>query len=435
MSCVKITASDEEVITYLNTLWYGNDINLINNKFYKFFTFFSNKVYNFINPFKLPNIKNNLSELKKIGFSIYNNNTTNNEQPIENNNLENDFIIVEEFINSNYENRINILKRSDIFGKKICYCTIFYKYKKGPLNDPNSFRYFINHHNTIKILDRIWYKNVINKSNNLPDPDIFKVQLIKNNTSSLINIANYNTLSINNVILIDLIKAYDSIEWDILRELLYHSLIRKMNFIYATELLEQYMCIITNRIITYMKKIIKLSKSIPTGLPSSMLVFTFIIEEIIIRWLVENSLNFKINVDFIINIYIDDIYIKILNYSKTDIIIESLINIFKKYKLYVNFDKSRISSNLHCNIFNELTSNDLYLGIPFTRDINLYMSIIINECNKKYNLNYNWMNIYTILNSDINLEQKQLLTGYLNYKLNPILNNIPLIDFIKNFIT
>jgi len=166
-----------------------------------------------------------------------------------------------------------------------------------------------------------------------------------------------------------------------------------------------------------------------------MLVFTFIIEEIIIRWLVENSLNFKINVDFIINIYIDDIYIKILNYSKTDIIIESLINIFKKYRLYVNFDKSRISSNLHCNIFNELTSNDLYLGIPFTRDINLYMSIIINECNKKYNLNYNWMNIYTILNSDINLEQKQLLTGYLNYKLNPILNNIPLIDFIKNFIT
>ena len=42
------------------------------------------------------------------------------------------------------------------------------------------------------------------------------------------------------------------------------------------------------------------------------------------------------------------------------------------------------------------------------------------------------MNIYYILNSDINLEQKQLLTGYLNYKLNPILNNIPLIEFIKN---
>ena len=97
MSKIKLEASEEEVITYLNTLWYGPDINdsLMNNKIYKIYTYFVNKIYNFRNPFKLPNIKNNLSELKKLGFSIYNNKNINNEQPIENNNIENDFIVFE----------------------------------------------------------------------------------------------------------------------------------------------------------------------------------------------------------------------------------------------------------------------------------------------------------------------------------------------------
>ena len=417
MSLIKITASETDTINYINTLWYGSQLYNNDSRLYKIFRFFNNIYYNYRYPFRLPNIRNNLSELQKLGFLYYNGRQTNNEQPIENNNLENDFIMVEEYLNSNNNERINILQRTDIKGKKICYCTIFYKYKKGstildsyPTDNLDNFRFFINHHNTIKILDRIWYKNVLEKSiNNMPDPTIFKVKLITSaEPSNLINIANINTLSMDNIVLLDLIKAYDSINWDVLRDLLYSSLLRKMNILFATELLEQYMCIITNRVITYMKKIIKVSKSIPTGLPSSMLVFTYIIEEIIIRWLSENINYFHINIDFILNIYIDDIYIKIINLSKTNIIIESLTKILNKYKLNISYDKSRISSNLNNNTFKILCNTDLYLGIPFTRDIPLYLSIIINEFYKKHNLPYTWFDIYNIIQSNDN-QHKQLI--------------------------
>ena len=444
MSHIKITANDKEIINYLNKLW-NDPPRTNNNRFYNIFTYFANIYYNYMNPNKLLDIKKNISELKNIGFTLYNGTKINNEQPIEHENIDQDLITVQEFLNGNNDTRKELLNKivgRKRKGKKICYCTIIYKYKRGlqvldnyPTNNLDNFRFYINHHNTIKILDRIWMQNVIiNSIDNLPDSNIFKVKLIKNDDpSELINVANNNTLSIDNVILLDLIKAYDSINWDVLRELLYYAMRRKMNIIYATELLEQYMCIITNRVVTYEKTVIKVSKSIPTGLPSSILVFTYIIEEIINRWLFENTNNFQINIDFIINIYVDDIYIKILNLSKTNIIIIILIKILNKYKLNISQDKSRISKNLNNNTFKELKYNDLYLGIPFTRDISVYMEIIINECNKKHNFNYTWRNIYDILTSSSH-EHKKLLIGYLNYKLKPILNNMTIVDFIHTFI-
>jgi hypothetical protein len=204
----------------------------------------------------------------------------------------------------------------------------------------------------------------------------------------------------------------------------------------SVELFEQYMIILTNRIIKYKNHIIQVSKSISTGLSSSLLVFTYILEEIFLRWLDENIGTFQINIDFILNIYVDDIYIKILNFEKKDIIINSIIEILSKYNFNISYKKSRISRNLLNNNFKELSPNDLYLGIPFTRDKTLYMPIILNECNKNYNSNYTWNQIFEILNNEIikNNKKKRKLNSYLNYKLKPILNNMNVKDFIEDFL-
>ena len=445
---ITITARDEDIIKYLNDLWSGITLK-VNNIFDNIFIFFTNQIvnifYNNSSSYNIQIIENNLSKLQNLG-NLYYNNKNNNDELIDilNNNFENDKKFVIEYLNSNNETRKKMLYKFDSNQNQICICYVKSKYKHGsqnvntyPPNNLENFRYFIKHHNIIKILDRLWYNNVLNNSNFMPNHDIFIVQLQKNNEpSKLISSANNNTLSIDNVLLLDLVKAYDSVEWIILKDLLFSNFKRKMNYISSVELFEQYMIILTNRIIKYKNQIIKVSKSISTGLPSSLLVFTYILEEIFLRWLDENIYNFQINIDFILNIYVDDIYIKILNFEKKDIIINSIIQILSKYYFNISYKKSRISKNLLNNNFKELLPNDLYLGIPFTRDIPLYMSIILNECNKNYNSNYTWNQIFEILNNEIikNNKKKRKLNGYLNYKLKPILNNLNVKDFIEEFL-
>ena len=315
--------------------------------------------------------------------------------------------------------------------KKISYCTVFAKYKSGDKSQPENYRYFINHHNTIKILDRIWYNEIITLIQyNLPNKDIFKLPL--NKMTSIIDVVNNNTLSLQNVILLDLQKAYDSLEWDIIQKLLYNNLSKKMNSFYAADLVNQYMTIISNRIVRYNKKIVQIYKGLPTGLPSSSLIFTLIIEEIILEWL--NSNNYIINIDFILNIYIDDFYIKIINLNKTKHIISSLIKILNKYKLIINYSKSKADITLNLSEFNVLTEKDLYLGIPFTRNIGLYKKIILEELYKKHKLTYSWSEIYDIISSD-NHEKKSLLTGFMNYKMSPLMSSSDnLITYIKSIL-
>ena len=66
------------------------------------------------------------------------------------------------------------------------------------------------------------------------------------------------------------------------------------------------MVIMKNRNFLYNNRKIKVNKGLATGLPSSTLAFTIIMDEIITRWFAET--NYKNNEDFIINIYVDDIY-------------------------------------------------------------------------------------------------------------------------------
>jgi hypothetical protein len=62
------------------------------------------------------------------------------------------------------------------------------------------------------------------------------------------------------------------------------------------------------------------------------------------------------------------------------------------------------------------------------------MQIILEKCHEKHNftINYEWIDIYNILNNNNN--KKLILINYLNYKLKPILNNMSIIDFLKNFL-
>ena len=423
-----LNCDDDIVITYLNTLWYGTYYNNISfMKIIVYITSFFSKIYNSPYTF-ISNVKNNLYNLRKLGLHVYHNMTLENEMLINEEVFNTEINYAYNYIYGNQFNRIDIMK-------KICYCTIFPKYKSGDGSRPEHFRYLINHHTTIKILDRLWCYEVIKKcGTNLPDYDIYKVNISKayiNN--NLINVADNNTQSINNVVLLDIIRAFDSLEWNILEELLISNLTRKINSYYANYFVNYYMTIIKNRIVRYKKYEIKVNKGIPTGLPSSTIIFTLIIEEIIYRW--TNKYKFKQYHDFILNIYVDDIYIKIINNSKTKLIINSLMSYLNKYKLYINFKKSRADINLNL-AFTQLTNKDCYLGIPFTRDKYLYSTIILDNLYQKHNLRLNWLEIFDILNSNEYDNRKSILYGFLNYKLKPLnYNNLYIIDYIAyNFI-
>ena len=88
--------------------------------------------------------------------------------------------------------------------------------------------------------------------------------------------------------------------------------------------------------------------------------------------------------------------------------------ILTKYKLYVNKQKSKADPKLNISYLGELTINDLYLGIPFTRNILVYMPIILNNFNKKHNRKYNWIDIYNILLLKTHKDYK-LLNGFLRH--------------------
>lgn len=114
---------------------------------------------------------------------------------------------------------------------------------------------------------------------------------------------------------------------------------RKINVESAVELVSQYMIILKNRELYYNNKRVNVSKGISTGLPSSNLVFTLAFEEIIYRWFA--STNYKNGEDFILNVYVDDIYLKMLKLNRTQEIVTSLTNFIATYGLYINPNKSK----------------------------------------------------------------------------------------------
>jgi hypothetical protein len=143
------------------------------------------------------------------------------------------------------------------------------------------------------------------------------------------------------------------------------------------------MYVIRQRVIYYKNAKVNYKKGIPTGMPSSNIVFSLLMDGIIDEWLAENTNKFKINDDFILNVYVDDIYLKIINLDLKEFVINSLINIIKKYKFNINLQKCKADENLKLNNFSKLEEHDLYLGIPFTRNVKKFTDLTLNQYNVK----------------------------------------------------
>lgn len=453
----KLTANDDEVVIYLNKLWKSyrlpvykrsvspnkrlidNDNNNNPNKRIKFDNQVNdnkvndnqvndnqvndNKVKPIIKNLDINTLKSSLYELRKIGFWVYNDQRFESEL-----NLKPKKVTTRDIKNVVAFNFSDQLTKEQLL-KNISRCTIIPKYKYGDSSSPTSFRYLINHHNVIKIIDRLWCKSVINRiGDNKPNPEIFIASMISNQCVAQAPSIS-NTMSHDNVVLLDIQRAFDSLEWNVIQDLLISNLTRKINYNEAVIYVNSYLTVIKNRKVYYNNKLITIEKGIPTGLPSSALVFGLCMEEIIYRWMNDTKTVFGprekyVNKqDFILNIYVDDIYLKIININKTNEIVYSLIDYLNSYNLYVNIPKCKADSKLNLRL-NKLEPTDFYLGIPFTRDIKLYKKLILDEFNKRNLLNDSWSDIYyRIMYGNPSTNKYKTTYGYMVYKLKPLMIN------------
>ncbi len=370
-------------------------------------------------------VKENLNKIREIGFRVYHDIG-----------LEKEVNIVPSSVTNGDINKVFDFKVGTPFSRKslmgdIARCVVFAKHKSGDTTKPENFRYLVNHHNTVKILDRIWCSELIGKCGvNLPDKDIYKSTLVKTFNGSIISTAIENTKSFDNVVMVDIMKAFDSLNWDVLEELMLSNLTRKTNKETATELVSQYMTILKNRELYWNNIRIEVSKGIPTGLPSSNLVFTLAIEEILFRWFKQSG--FTNGKEFMINVYVDDIYLRIIQVESANEIFNSLIEHLAFYKFTVNKNKTKADKKLGITgLSNHIEYSDYYLGIPFTRDINLYGELILSELNKK--IKVSWLDVYDIITDEESSEEKSRILGFLNYKLKPFYTDTTK-PFDKNYI-
>ena len=417
---------DEDIKKYLESLWGCEKENpRILNDFPE-----NNKIDKSILDNFEKNVENKFDNIKIIGNFSYTN-QLEKEVRLKKNELGDEEIklgyicmrdlIKNSCINNNTMNKINKVH----IGLKI-------KDENKNKDEIKNYRFLQVHSKTIKLIDRIWCLRIVDSIKNL-DYNIFKCSLIKQINSSLIETANKNTLSIENVVLIDLEKAFDSCDYDVVEELLFRSLKRKINEKFAKSLTDQYMYIIRQREVYYNNLKIDFRKGLPTGLPSSNIIFSLLMDELINEWLEENKSAFKVDKDFIINIYVDDIYIKFLNNELKNIIIVSLIDKIKKYKFNVNFEKCKADKKLELEFFTNLEEYDFYLGIPFTRDLRKYTTLILKKFNDSNHTNLTYEQIYENL-IKIQPLSKQIF-GFFNYKLNPLMKDDEnIIDFIVKYL-
>lgn len=294
--------------------------------------------------------------------------------------------------------------------------------------DLTNYRFIQVHSKPLKLIDRLWCLRVFSIVKEL-DTTIFKSNLLKGMTDSTIKVADENTLNRDNVILIDIAKAFDSCEYDIIEDLIESSLARKTNLKLAESLTKQYMYILKNRNLFFKDKQINYKKGLPTGFPSSNIVFSLIMDEIIHRWKFMTKEFFTIGKDFKINIYVDDIYLKIINQNIKDPLVITLVDTLQSFKLKVNFEKCKAAPNLNLDFFTNLEETDMYLGIPFTRDIKKYTDLML----KKYGKNETYKSIYDKLKTEDHPERKQLY-GFFNYKFKPLMKDQDLIDFMEKYL-
>ena len=304
--------------------------------------------------------------------------------------------------------------RPELFNN-IKFADIFIKHKKGDNKDPKNFRFLSNHTKIFKIIDKFWTNSLINmleKNNALPDKSIVKNNFSREFTVSIRDLALEKVVKVSNgkkIVLLDIQKAFDSVSWTSLNELVIKNISRKINKIYAEKMMAQYMFLNTNRCILFQKNRIKCNRSIATGLPSSTIIFSLIIEELIYQW--KNEFNIE---DVIVNTFVDDMYLEFNDTKNSLYVVQSLINFLEKHNLIINETKTK--TNIESLPYSQIGKSDCYLGLPFASDKNNY----INECIKMFKERYydiSVEDIIDILKSDTQKKVKREILGFFNYKL------------------
>jgi hypothetical protein len=422
--------SNEVVVRYLNNLYDVTDsnnkpINIIKN----LLTINSNKtIYDTSSHDNFHNdIKSKIKLLKSIGANCYSKNDVPDKVKVDIDNVlkkKKQLFNIYNYIKADLNGKKKLLPK---YNKVNFFSKI--KDNSKDKNDPTNYRFMCDHRDEVKIIDKLFVHTIRTKFPNIINNDICKTGDKYN--ISCIELATNNTNDINHVVLLDLCRAFDSVSWDFLEKLLLQSLIRNNTLNIELDeivlLVDEYLLILKNRNFYYKKKKIDVHCGLSQGLPSSDFIFTLFFQEIIYIWLKDNILIFKINVDFILNVYVDDIYIKILNLILANNIIESLTVTLEKYELNINKQKSKADPILQIDSLEELTDKDIYLGIPFTRNIFNYKNIILEEYKKKHEcreLNIKtWNEMYAyIINKDTKKNILNHLFGYLTYKLKPLIS-------------
>jgi len=402
--------NDKNVVEYLEKLW-NDDVNIllpINN-------ITENNLITEINNIDIENFKEKIDNTFKSIKILSNSQYCGNERRtgLKKNELKQSDILLCLHAFKQLEN--NSIINNDVLDK-INKVMIFVKHKSKDILMPCNYRYIQNHSKPLKLLDKFWCLSLVDHIKKL-DTNIFICNIVRDMTHDIIYYADKNTKSMENIILLDLERAFDNVSYDVLEKLLLNNISRKNNIEIATKMVSQYMFIIKNRQLYYNNNIVKYKKGLPTGLTSSNIVYTMLMDEIIHEWLQNNDI--IIDTDIILNIFVDDFYIKILNVNKLNMVVTSLVSVLEKYKFKVNFSKCKIDMKLlenKCDILNQfsiLTENDLYLGIPFTRDYKKYTDLILKKYNERYNCSMTYDDVY------INELFKKI--RYYTYKMKPII--------------
>jgi len=303
--------------------------------------------------------------------------------------------------------------RSELFNK-IKFADIFLKHKKGDNKDPKNFRFLSNHTKIFKIIDKYWTNSLIGslqKNNCLPDSSIVRNNFSREFTMSIRDLALEKLEKYNmgkKIVLLDIQKAFDSVSWPVLNKLVTKNIARKMNKEYAEKIMAQYMFLNTNRCILFKNKSIECNRSIATGLPSSTIVFSLLIEEIIYEW--KNKVDSE---DIIINTFVDDMYLEFENISNSKFLVESLIEYLESYGLIIN--QSKTKTNIEILPYSKIDKTDCYLGLPFANDREDY----IDECVKMFQgryYNITREEIVDILKKNENTKVRKEILGFFNYK-------------------
>ena len=298
------------------------------------------------------------------------------------------------------------------------------KYKEGDKLMISNYRFLFDHSKMYKIIDKLLSIELIDKlekSGNLPN-----CELVINNISRIykksIKDNSYEITKLNqNIILLDISKAYDNVGWDLIEFKLEKLLTKKLGSEYGKNFTKKYLFLLKSRQVSFKENNLVIKKGVATGLASSTIIFTLIFENIFEEIInILNSMNIKLNRDFKVKLFVDDICIKIIdnNQLKINDILNVIQNSLEYYNYKINKNKSKCSPNLNLNMC-KLEDGDCYLGLPFSSSPKNYMDIILKQFNKRH-ININYRSILKILRFEGVKYQKEIknkLFGFFNYKL------------------